>query len=249
MLLTGDYIDQSAAYIKPVVEELARLQPRIATVAVLGNHDWWEDAPLMRREFARTNILLLDNSRRVLTTERRLEADGGDGLVLAGVGDLMEDKPDYDKALDGLPTRLPRLLLSHNPDVAEEPALLESGLRVDLIVSGHTHGSRIWLPGLGTPMIPSRYGQKYAQGLVQGPRCPVFISRGHDTTAWWLANVADVRVHGETKQRPVDRHALEVPHLLALPAVPMTLPWWCTGTCRRKGWWPGRATTTRCRGG
>jgi transposase len=40
----------------------------------------------------------------------------------------------------------------------------------------------------------------------------------NDTTAWWLANVADVRVHGETKERPLDRHAQEVPHLLALPA-------------------------------
>jgi transposase len=39
----------------------------------------------------------------------------------------------------------------------------------------------------------------------------------NDTTAWWLANVADVRVHGETKERPLDRHAQEVPHLLALP--------------------------------
>jgi len=40
----------------------------------------------------------------------------------------------------------------------------------------------------------------------------------NDTTAWWLAHVADVRVHGETKERPLDRHAAEVPHLLPLPA-------------------------------
>jgi transposase len=41
-----------------------------------------------------------------------------------------------------------------------------------------------------------------------------------DVTAWWLANVADVRVHGETKERPLDRHAQELPHLLPLPAQP-----------------------------
>jgi hypothetical protein len=40
----------------------------------------------------------------------------------------------------------------------------------------------------------------------------------NDTTVWWLANVADVRVHSETKERPSDRHAQEVPHLLPLPA-------------------------------
>jgi transposase len=40
----------------------------------------------------------------------------------------------------------------------------------------------------------------------------------NEVTAWWLANVADVRVHRETKQRPLDRHAEERPHLLPLPA-------------------------------
>jgi transposase len=39
----------------------------------------------------------------------------------------------------------------------------------------------------------------------------------NDTTAWWLAQVADVRVHGETKERPLDRNAQEVPHVLPLP--------------------------------
>ena len=42
----------------------------------------------------------------------------------------------------------------------------------------------------------------------------------NEVTAWWLAQVADVRLHRETKQRPLDRHAEERPHLLPLPATP-----------------------------
>jgi transposase len=42
----------------------------------------------------------------------------------------------------------------------------------------------------------------------------------NEVTAWWLAQVADVRVHRETRQRPLDRHAEERPHLLPLPATP-----------------------------
>ena len=38
-----------------------------------------------------------------------------------------------------------------------------------------------------------------------------------ETASWWLANVADVRVHRETKKRPVDAHAEELPHLIPLP--------------------------------
>jgi transposase len=42
----------------------------------------------------------------------------------------------------------------------------------------------------------------------------------NEVTAWWLTHVADVRVHRETKQRPLDRYAEERPHLIALPATP-----------------------------
>ena len=40
----------------------------------------------------------------------------------------------------------------------------------------------------------------------------------NEVTRWWLANVADVRMHRTTKKRPVDAHAEEQPHLLPLPA-------------------------------
>jgi hypothetical protein len=39
----------------------------------------------------------------------------------------------------------------------------------------------------------------------------------NDVTVWWLANVADIRVHRETGQRPIDRYADEQPRLIALP--------------------------------
>jgi transposase len=42
----------------------------------------------------------------------------------------------------------------------------------------------------------------------------------NEVTAWWLAHVADVRIHRETRQRPIDRYAEERPHLIPLPAQP-----------------------------
>jgi predicted MPP superfamily phosphohydrolase len=178
VFLTGDYVHQSSRYIPAVVRELARLRPRVGTLAVLGNHEWLEDVALTRRELAGAGLLLIDNDRVILTPDRKLGRAGTAGLCIAGVGDLWEDTPDYQQALGGIPETMPRLLLSHNPDVAEEPALEASGLRVDLMVSGHTHGGQIRIPGLGTPILPSRYGQKYAQGVVEGPVCPVYVCRG-----------------------------------------------------------------------
>jgi transposase len=40
----------------------------------------------------------------------------------------------------------------------------------------------------------------------------------NEVTAHWLAEVADVRIHRQTRQRPRDRHAEELPHLIPLPA-------------------------------
>lgn len=178
ILLTGDYVHRSAAYITPVVNELARLRATVGIVGVLGNHDWWEDGPFTQREFARIGIPLIDNTRRFITPDRRLVEHATEGLCLAGVGDLYTDVQRYDEALGGVPPDMPRLLLSHNPDVVEDPRLRMLGHRVDLMLSGHTHGGQIYIPGLGTPVVPSEFGQKYARGLVQGPACPVFISRG-----------------------------------------------------------------------
>lgn len=42
----------------------------------------------------------------------------------------------------------------------------------------------------------------------------------NDTAATWLKHTADVRVHRETKQRPIDRYQEEAAHLIALPAQP-----------------------------
>ena len=60
---------------------------------------------------------------------------------------------------------------------------------------------------------------------MSNPACSAgrsFHSLEHlnEMTAWWLAEVADVRIHRQTKARPVDRHAEERPHLSSLPARP-----------------------------
>jgi hypothetical protein len=42
----------------------------------------------------------------------------------------------------------------------------------------------------------------------------------NEVTTWWLAEMADVRVHRETKRRPIDLHAEELPYLIPLPDKP-----------------------------
>ena len=109
-----------------------------------------------------------------LTNRNRPVALGGDRLWLAGVDDLWWGKPNLDRALDGVPPGAAVVLLSHNPDFAEN----RPDIRVGLVLSGHTHGGQVYLRGLGSTWLPSKYGAKYRHGLVRGPASAVFVSRG-----------------------------------------------------------------------
>lgn len=184
VVLTGDYVHQGGARIGEAGELLAPLASAGLPVAgVLGNHDHYSGNPrAVRRAMERAGVRMLDNTRTFLHPGGRLSPEPGresGAICLAGVGDLETDRVDLARALGGVSPETPRLLLSHNPDVAEHRNLTAPGsARVDLMLSGHTHGGHIALPLLGRPGVRSRYGQKYAHGLVPGPACPVVISAG-----------------------------------------------------------------------
>ncbi|MCC6795007.1 MAG: metallophosphoesterase [Candidatus Hydrogenedentes bacterium] len=176
VILTGDYVHKTPLAIGAGVDVLKRVKARHGVVATLGNHDHWEGADAMRAAFAEIKLPLIDNARRFVTRHGiHDEPIPGESICIGGTGDLWEDKTRFDLALANAPDAMPRILLAHNPDTAE---IVEPGMRIDLMCSGHTHGGQVWVPGFGTPVTPSAYGQKYAGGLCQGPRCPVLVSRG-----------------------------------------------------------------------
>jgi predicted MPP superfamily phosphohydrolase len=126
--------------------------------------------------FARIGVPLIDNHRLFLTPAGlRNKPYPGRSICLAGVGDVWEDEVSFKKAIGGISRQIPRIVLSHNPDAAE---MMESGCRVDLMLSGHTHGGQVKLPLIGMPFKVTRYGHKYIGGLCHGPMCPVIVSRG-----------------------------------------------------------------------
>ncbi len=175
-VLTGDYVHDTPHAIPVGIGVFEGLRAPLGTLAVLGNHDHWEGAKRCREYFQRIGVPLIDNQRRFLTPDGFTDAPMPDqSLCIAGVGDLWAGRVLLKSTLEDVPEATPRIVLSHNPDVAER---MSGTHRVDLMMSGHTHGGQVDFPVLGTLIVPSRYGSKYAGGLCQAPHCRVLVSRG-----------------------------------------------------------------------
>lgn len=156
-----------------VVEALAGLQAPLGRYAILGNHDWWDDPQAQHAVFNPPMIqrLLVAAGVPVLSNQAVKLAHGG-GVWLAGTDSALAFGTRGPGA-DDLPRALaplradddPALLLIHEPDLF--PSIPE---RVGLTLAGHTHGGQVRLFGRSL-VVPSRFGNRFAYGLVQeGPR-------------------------------------------------------------------------------
>ena len=164
-VLLGRFVPPEA-----IAARLAGLRARYGVMAVLGNHDGWFDGPRVRDDLERAGIRVLDNDATAV-------ADGRRRFWVAGLADLWTKPVRIARALAPVPAGEPVLLLTHNPDVFPEVPK-----RVALTLAGHTHGGQVALPILGRPIVPSRYGQRYAHGLiVEGGRL-LFVSPGIGTS-------------------------------------------------------------------
>jgi predicted MPP superfamily phosphohydrolase len=174
VLLTGDYVVKGVLggrFVEPetIADVLRGLHAPLGVYAVLGNHDWWFDAPRVRRALTGAGIPILDDTA--------FPIDGPRHLWLVGVSDFWEGPHDVHRALAGVTDDAPVILFTHNPDLF--PHVPE---RVALTIAGHTHGGQVYLPIVGRPIVPSRYGQRYAIGhVVEGDR-HLFVSPGVGTS-------------------------------------------------------------------
>lgn len=168
IVCTGDYVHEkrSTKQIDAVWPLLARLKAQYGVHSILGNHDHWADTERSQQWLVQANQ---DLRHKVKVIEK-----DGQRLWLAGAGDFMEDHRNLDDLLAGVPDSDCRIVLAHNPDTADTGF----STRVDLMISGHTHGGQINIPFFGPPVLPVK-NKTYSNGLKKSPRgTNVFISKG-----------------------------------------------------------------------
>ena len=162
-----------------VVAALGRLRAPLGCFAVLGNHDWWDDASatLTRRHPPRLRGMLDAAGLPVLANAARL-LPHGEGVWLLGTDSMLAygirgpGAHNLRAALAPVEGDAPAILLAHEPDLF--PLVPP---QVGLVLSGHTHGGQVRLLG-HSAFVPSRYGNRYAYGLVEEAGHALVVSGG-----------------------------------------------------------------------
>lgn len=175
VLLAGDYVIHGVPGGRFVPPEesapwMGRIVARAGVYAVLGNHDWWLGGPRVRAALEDAGIPVLDDAGTPVVA-------GACRFWLAGIGDLWEGTPDVPAALAGAADGDPVLAFTHNPDL-----FVDAPARIGLLVAGHTHGGQVYLPIVGRPVVPSKYGERFAIGHIVEDGRHLFVTSGLGTS-------------------------------------------------------------------
>jgi predicted MPP superfamily phosphohydrolase len=163
IVLGGDYVTWGdRRYVGPSAEALAPLRAPFGVYGILGNHDDDHDMPAA---LAARGVQILKDARTVVHIRDQ-------AVDLIGIRFWTRRGSDIAavcRGSKGFP-----LLLAHDPRRLAEAAALQ----IPVVLSGHTHGGQVVLPGFGAIAA-----QKFpiASGLLRRHRTTLFVSRGVGT--------------------------------------------------------------------
>jgi uncharacterized protein len=172
LVITGDFMsyygNKTFTQLEYVLEHLPR--GRLATIAILGNHDYgygWSQLAVAER--------LTDWLRELGLTVLRNERCSVAGLDILGLDDYWSPCFFPERIMRDFDCSRPALVLCHNPDAVDRPVW---GGYQGWILSGHTHGGQCKPPFLPPPIVPVK-NKRYTAGefdLGHGRR--LYINRG-----------------------------------------------------------------------
>ena len=163
IVLGGDYVTYGDRhYVTPAAEALSPLSAPYGVYGILGNHDDDRDMPAA---LAARGVQMLKDARAEV-------AVNGEVIDLVGIRYWTRRATDIARVMKG--ARGTVFLLAHDPRRLTEAA----GLKVPLVLSGHTHGGQVVLPILGAVAA-----QKFPviAGIGRRDDTTMFVSRGLGT--------------------------------------------------------------------
>lgn len=183
ILLLGDYVSaiwpkmRSNIPIEAWSVALSRLSAPLGRFAVLGNHDCRFGSEAVTEALEDAGIPVLHN------TAIQLRTQAGARFWIGGLGDqkafrIARGKYKGADDFEGTVSQVrgdtdPFILMAHEPNIFRRT----SG-RVDLLLSGHTHGGQVRLPGVGSLYTPSSMPKSHLYGHVVDGKRQMIVSGG-----------------------------------------------------------------------
>lgn len=188
VVMLGDFVattrDRQSVFMpmSAIAEHLKGMRARYGVFAVLGNHDGWHGDSNVADGLERAGIRVLQN--QIASIERN-----GKRLRIFGLKDHLQLNSWY--TFDQMTKHTVAqaggdgqfLVLEHSPDIFDVMHYYKSlGDDFGLMIAGHTHGGQIWLPVIGSPVVPSSLGQRYNRGHIREKGRDLFVTTGIGTT-------------------------------------------------------------------
>ena len=159
ILITGDFVTHERN-IEPLVDYLIGSKAKDGMFGILGNHDYAYltlkqhfrhyimKKDLVSNDWRRMNSLLSEIGIRVLINEFTVvSTSSGASLFIEGTDDPVCGYPRISDRNSEYDSADLRILMSHSPDILYSAELRKK--KFDILLSGHTHGGQIRIPGLG----------------------------------------------------------------------------------------------------
>lgn len=156
-VLTGDFVTINAKCAAPCARDLAGLKSKYGSFAILGSHDYWAGADVVKKELERAGV-------RVLVNENLRIADK---VWLVGIDDFFAGSPDIPKAFAGVPADAAAIVITHSPDIF--PQIHRPGC---LVLAGHCHGGPV------LQLNPRSINIKYVAGWYEENDSRMYVNSG-----------------------------------------------------------------------
>ncbi|MBI1808033.1 MAG: metallophosphoesterase [Ignavibacteria bacterium] len=171
----GDFVNSMVEEVYPFAEAFSTLKAPHGVYGVLGNHDYYtRQVEIVAREVNNCGITLLRNERVVIKK-------GKSTMYLLGIDDVGTNARAsqlFDQTLNGTDSEVAKVLLCHRPYYFDQAA----NRRIDLTLSGHTHGGQVVFAKIGRGVIaPARIASPYVAGLYSIGSSHMYVSRGVGT--------------------------------------------------------------------
>jgi uncharacterized protein len=202
VVLFGGDLAAYLCYLPAALRQLSELRARCARIAVRGNRESvcsWLRRDFWRERYASAGFVYLENECWVPA------ADPG-APALVGLDEERYGVPDLGVAAVAAQSGRTVVTLVHNPDVVGHCPDTFLG---HLVLSGHTHGGQVRLPGFGALYTSSRFWRQFDRGW----RC-----RRNDGTLLYITSGV-----GQTGYRLLRRRVLCPPEVVLLTLVSGTV--------------------------